>query len=187
MGRHADCFAGLPAMCSSSDQPSILLEVQQLSPVRSPGQHLAVTGLQPEPHLNQMICTHIQKHISFCSGRCIFTTDFLFVCFFCPSILFSASRQVLEQLKVDCRVVTILEFFYLDTILQYNFIFFHASWKNLLNAEGVQFQIFVFNLIHIQIFFFSLDLTCLLHVQIVIYMQKETFYQICKKAYIKYH
>lgn len=49
------CCAVLPAVLSPSDQPSVLPEVQQLTPVRSAGQHPAVARLQPEPHRDQMI------------------------------------------------------------------------------------------------------------------------------------
>lgn len=42
----------LPAVRSPCDQPRVLPEVQQLSPVRSPGQHAGDSGLQLEPGLS---------------------------------------------------------------------------------------------------------------------------------------
>lgn len=57
------CAAVVPAVLQPSDQPSLLPEVQQLSPVRCPRQQPAPPGLQPRPR-RQMIHTRVflQKH-----------------------------------------------------------------------------------------------------------------------------
>lgn len=58
------CCAVLPAVRPPRDQPGVLPEVQQLPPVRSPGEHAADSGLQPEPLLNNArapVCTSILK------------------------------------------------------------------------------------------------------------------------------
>lgn len=49
---HVVFVSVLPAVRSPCDQPCVLPEVQQFSPVRSPGQHARDSGLQLEPHLN---------------------------------------------------------------------------------------------------------------------------------------
>lgn len=62
-------FAVLPAVCSPFDQPCVLPEVQQLSPVCSPGEHARDSRLQLEPHLHNAraetipLCVSLHKAV----------------------------------------------------------------------------------------------------------------------------
>lgn len=91
------CCAVLPAVLTPSDQPGVLPEIQQLSPVRSLGQHPAVTRLQPEPNLLQMTHKHTEPLLKYISSIKLYFYDQCFHNF--EGAAFSVPAVSSEKLK----------------------------------------------------------------------------------------